>query len=1127
MTSNNGILVIGATPQGLQAALSLAQSGRKVTLTNRNFEIARPSRGWSDKGKRWIQYLITQVSYHPLIALSTETEVQIIKEDMGGVEVELTQRPQWVLPELCVDCQKCLSSCPVELLNGRKPIFELIAPTTIAIDKREKAPCRSACPIDMNPQGYVALIAQQRFDEAYELILDKNPLPGICGRICHHPCEKECRRQEIDESIAICALKRFVADEASKKKNERGHAGACFPKGPKVAIIGSGPAGLTAAHDLAKAGFQPALIEAEDRPGGLLWQGISPYRLPREIVEEEIEHILALGVDLRLNFTVSNWEHIEVLKAEGFGAILLATGASKDLWMKIKGEDLEGICGCVSFLKGLWSGQTPESLGRVAVIGGGNAAVEAARASIRSGASFVTLVYRRSRKEMPADPHEVEQALEEGVKLKHLTVPVEFEERGDRLGRIKCIRMKLEGLDASGRPRPIPIDGSEFFINADTAIVSIGQESDTSYGIEGDLKLNQRGTVEVATSGETNIPGIYASGDVVSGPSTVIEAMASGRRAAQSIIRAFEPARDCTPEEEVGSSLQEYDPIPKDLPKQYRSPVPHRKISERVRDNDEVIGPFSVEEAMKEASRCLQCGVCSECLQCEISCELGAISHDRVSTKRPFHFDQIIVAEDTQIAPEFDSSRVMRIESFGRTDSWTKAIVAGRAAAMEAMSKTSPAKVQPISRKSLGDGDLRIGIFICSCNGTLNGNGQLAEMIAPLEVIHGVAHVEILISACHPEKGSRIEEVMLKKGLNGALIASCVCCHLDFVCESCTDQRIRLKHRLFRKAGYDRTDIALVNIKETCLVPFKNHRKMGIEQAIRVIRSGLWQLKEHKTWSLRTEKLHPQVLILGATEAGIAAAKGLKQGLISVVVVETQDMDEETEKELREYGIDIVWPVRPVRLDGQVGKFTLVLEKGDTLLSLEEKKIPRILVRGKGKRLRNVDSKVFDENPRYQKIQAGIIILGHNEFKNIPYRRDDFEMDFHACSNKAFGALETGIPGVYMASWSQAKKIPNQALGSFVASEALKGSIGRTDLYESLSAHVDPELCRGCGRCADICPEGAARLEETARGVASSWIESRLCTGCGSCIAECPTGAISIDESEQGYFEKVMNEFLG
>ncbi|MBW2590442.1 MAG: NAD-binding protein, partial [Deltaproteobacteria bacterium] len=237
MTSKKGILIIGADLQGLQAALTLAHLGRNVTLIDKNIEIAALPGNWSDKGKRWNQYLYTQVLYHPLIELLTQTEMTQIKEAGGGVEAGLIQGPMWVSPDLCVDCGKCLVSCPVEFSNGYKPLFELSGPSTMTIDKREKAPCRTACPIGMNPQGYIALIAKGRFEEAYELIWATNPLPGICGRVCHHPCETACRRQKVDEPVAICALKRFATDEAGKKKKKPGTGNTSFPEGPRVAVI--------------------------------------------------------------------------------------------------------------------------------------------------------------------------------------------------------------------------------------------------------------------------------------------------------------------------------------------------------------------------------------------------------------------------------------------------------------------------------------------------------------------------------------------------------------------------------------------------------------------------------------------------------------------------------------------------------------------------------------------------------------------------------------------------------------------------------------------------------------------------------------------------------------------------
>jgi heterodisulfide reductase subunit A-like polyferredoxin len=325
-----------------------------------------------------------------------------------------------------------------------------------------------------------------------------------------------------------------------------------------------------------------------------------------------------------------------------------------------------------------------------------------------------------------------------------------------------------------------------------------------------------------------------------------------------------------------------------------------------------------------------------------------------------------------------------------------------------------------------------------------------------------------------------------------------------------------MKNRLLRQGGYDPKDMIFVNIKETCLIPFKDDRKVKIEHTMRVIQSGLWQLKEHKTVSVSSEEPYTQALILGSGETGIEAAKALKIQFPSVVVVENQDVDKEIEAQLREYGINLVCPVRPIRLDGQRGNFTLIVEEFDG---------PSI--REKDKRVRNLDSQFFDKNPGYQKIQAGVIMLGRNEFKNIPYRRDAFERESHARFRKAFGTLETGIPGVYMASWPQVRHISNRDMGNAAASEALEGTFGRVEPSGYFVARVDAEFCRGCGRCADICPEGAARLEETTRGVASCWIELGLCTGCGCCIAECPTGAISIPEYDQTYFEKVINAFLG
>ena len=242
--------------------------------------------------------------------------------------------------------------------------------------------------------------------------------------------------------------------------------------------------------------------------------------------------------------------------------------------------------------------------------------------------------------------------------------------------------------------------------------------------------------------------------------------MASGRRAAQKIIGALKPGEEALVEDEPETSPGEYEPTPKGIPKQKQRPLPHRTASERIKDNDEVMGPFSFKEALKEASRCLQCGVCSECLRCQDACELGAIRHESTWTLKSLYFDRIIVADRAQMDINPESSRLVSMPNFGKTASWAKGMLAGRVAAMDALSEAPIVKLQPPPRVALGDGDMRIGVFLCSCNGTLTENGQLERMINPVKEAVGVAHVEVLLSACHPEKGLRIEEAIRDKDLN-------------------------------------------------------------------------------------------------------------------------------------------------------------------------------------------------------------------------------------------------------------------------------------------------------------------------------------------------------------------------
>jgi ferredoxin len=703
----------------------------------------------------------------------------------------------------------------------------------------------------------------------------------------------------------------------------------------------------------------------------------------------------------------------------------------------------------------------------------------------------VTVVCLEKREEMPAWSHEIEAALEEGVEVINAFGPVKVLQESGRVSGIEFKRCTAV-FDDNGAFKPRFDDTDLMTLSADTAIVAIGQARNPPFEVHA-----QKGSAPA--EGETDIAAVYACGDLVSGPTTVVQAMASARRVAGMIIRRFTSSEVPLDRGERETLRDEYEPIPKGMPTEPRRPVPQRRVSERIKDMREVNGPYSTQEAMKEASRCLQCGLCSECLQCERVCDLGAIEHHRTEARTSLRFDGIVVCDERQVGEGLHRLRRVEVAEQSKRDSWAKAVVAGRAVAMAAAPWSPEVTWPTVPQREAEPGDMKAGVFICSCNGTLNEDGRLDDMVESLQTLPGVAHGEVLVSACHPEKGRRIEKAMEEKGLNCAVIASCTCCHFDFACESCTDQRIRLKHRLFRETGWHPASVALVNIKETCLVPFKEDPERGGKLAERMIRSGLSQLKESRASVLAGARPWPQALVLGASEAGIAAALGLKGTCPSVAVVEPDRVPKPVEKLLSDQGIRLMCPVKPVRLEGPRGHLTVVVETGD----------------------------VAGEGARNNKISAGLIILGRNEFRNIPYRRDAFGRDFHARPARAFGTLETGIPGVYLASWPQAKTLSQAFLGLGASSEALEGALGARHPKGYLVAEVDPELCRGCGRCADICPEGAAHLEETARGAACSVIDSSFCTGCGNCLAECPTGAIHMPECEQEDYKKVIHALLG
>ncbi len=548
--------------------------------------------------------------------------------------------------------QKGQTAKPFEEILNRKNVslsFNEEVNKSYPIACVEPSPCMTACPAGVNVKAYVSLIASGRFGEALQVVKERNPFPGICGRVCTHPCESFCNRAQVDAPVAICWLKRFVADYELQHPQPQ-----LKPLSPshkeKVAIIGSGPAGLTAANDLIRKGYGVTVFEALPKPGGMLVAGIPSFRLPRPIIEYEIEAIRKLGVEIQTGKKIKGRKAIDGLFDAGYSAVFMAVGAHKGKKLGVTGEDkYDGIIDAISFLQQVNLGQAPKVGPKVVVIGGGNSAIDAARAAVRLGVDKVTIVYRRSREEMPANKAEIKDAEYEGVKIYYLAAPFEILGKNGKLTGMRCSRMRLGQPDESGRRRPIPIEGLEFTVNADTLIAAISQEPDLSFlPKKQDLDISKWHTfvVDEATMA-TSRPGVFAGGDAVTGPNTVIDAIAAGHVAADSIEHYLkgEPLKqtrnqDLPIETEIEPDLKRHK-------KKKRAEMPELERTERANNFEEVELGFSEAEAVAEARRCLRCGPCSECFLCVPECDKvvtvlsGPEMREDVLLRLPSRFNQI------------------------------------------------------------------------------------------------------------------------------------------------------------------------------------------------------------------------------------------------------------------------------------------------------------------------------------------------------------------------------------------------------------------------------------------------------------------------------------------------------
>jgi formate dehydrogenase major subunit len=477
-----------------------------------------------------------------------------------------------------------------------------------------KAPCQLACPAETDCQGYVGLIANGEYQEAVALIKEKLPLPASIGRVCPHPCEEACRRNLVDQPVAIAALKRFVGDIVLEK-NSGIKAGIKAPTGKKIAIVGGGPSGLTCAYFLAREGHRPVIYEAMPNAGGMLRYGIPQYRLPKDILDMEIDIIKQVGVEIKTGVKIGKDLSLDYLK-ENYDAVYIGIGAWKSASVRCDGEDLEGVLGGIDFLVNAAQNKPVRIGNRVAVIGGGNTAMDAARTAVRLGAKKVMVVYRRTEQEMPAEEIEIREAREEGVEFNFLLAPNEIIGRDGHVSKMRCQKMKMGEPDASGRRRPVPIEGEEITLEVDTVIAAIGQRVDAS-GLER-IGLTKKGTIQYdQTTFQTPVEGVFAGGDSAAGPGIAIEAIDQGKKAA-GVISGY-LAGNMVPVTDKFYVKQE-DLTEEDFKDKESKPRIEFEVMEpeaRRENFLEVAKRYTEEEAKTEAKRCLECG-CGDVFDCKL-----------------------------------------------------------------------------------------------------------------------------------------------------------------------------------------------------------------------------------------------------------------------------------------------------------------------------------------------------------------------------------------------------------------------------------------------------------------------------------------------------------------------------
>jgi len=1120
MAKNLTAAVIGDDVDALRAALYLAQIGADVKFVTDVAAFAFSAQGGTDPRLYWSSVL--NAIRHPSIEFFYNSSAVNYSRQDKGFRLTTQQKPGYVNPDLCTGCKRCEENCSTRLvtLEGKKKVTrravhkplpgEKSVPSAMIIEKNQTAPCRAACPLGINVQGFVSLLANNKIQEAFDLIDSSAPMGGILGRLCKHPCEEKCSRAKVDSPLSIRALHRFTYDSVQPAEKAADSPGAMT--GAKVAIVGSGPAGLMAAWQLKRMGYEPTIFESHSTFGGMLATGIPRFRLPREIRQREIQKVLDMGIKVRTGITVGRDINFAYLKERDFKAFFLAIGASRNNRLGIPGEDLDGVIDCMSFLITL--NQLEEAFvgSNIVIIGDGNSAVDSARVAIRKNKGSVKIVSWTVPEELTASRDEIEEALQEGISIEYSAYPVEIMGSDHKVTGVRCRRTRLTGdIMRNGWHRPEPVPDTDFIVEADHVIVAIGQSADASQlNLEG-LDIDKAsGTINVnPLTLETSVTGVFAGGDCMRGPNNVVDAMADGVRAAESIDRylrglSLEEGRQAAPKIVAEVDLKFVVPSPA-----ARAEMPYLDMDKRKDTYEETTLGLTLEQAVDESGRCLSCALCSECMECVKICKAGAVAHDNQPATRQMNVDVIW---------KFPAANLYTDSPGGKSKAATDGVFDFTAAGpegegdiklMNAIIQTAldqgadlfpamPVQQEAINAPAKGVGpDSKCSVFLCKCNDTNSSVIDFQGMKEALSSCGPVESVTEVDQACSKEGAEFIVDHIKREGAGRAIIAACRCCNFNEVCYSCNDRRILCKRYIgLSLPAADAPDISYVNIRELCAWAHNDDHAAATDKAIAMLKAAIKTSpatgKENARYAV-----YPAAVFIGTSEADSLAAMTLHTLEYQVCCIENSAkikagaQGPEPGISYRDWpeSIDIAGGPADYQVKIRSSGKSETLRCGAIILSssLTADEISSLGSTYLGRLINRLRSRTVEAGDKYDQAlnRAGIFI------------------------NRARARFKADVKGS----------------GIALAGRVLLHLRSKWVTIPGLTASVNGGLCRGCRTCAEQCL--LIEIQENEKGLPSSKVEAFLCSGCGGCASVCPTGAISLDGQGANFMDAALRSCAG